>query len=99
MSILEPVRGLAWEIVAGTVVAYAVPWLSEFVQQRVPPLWQRYWPVIYQSILCPAYQFVLDSWRRYTHDDSSAVSVSESPSGVTTVTQVSLLCCLLFSSC
>ncbi|KAG5531230.1 hypothetical protein RHGRI_026001 [Rhododendron griersonianum] len=83
MSFLEPVRGLAWEIVAGTVVAYAVPWLSEFVQQKVPPLWQRYWPVIYQSILCPAYQFISDSWRRFRHDDSATVPVSESPPRVT----------------
>lgn len=86
MSFLEPVRGLAWEIVAGTVVAYAVPWLSEFVQQKVPPLWQRYWPIIYQSILCPAYQFISDSWRRFRHDDSATVPVSESPPRVTMVT-------------
>ncbi|XP_058182222.1 mitogen-activated protein kinase 15-like isoform X11 [Rhododendron vialii] len=89
MSLLGPVGGLVWEIVSTTVVTYAVPWLSEFVAQRILPLWQRYWPVIYQSVLVPAYHLVSDTIQPLLHDllsnhgDSSAVSASESPPGGT----------------
>ncbi|KAG5521123.1 hypothetical protein RHGRI_033621 [Rhododendron griersonianum] len=85
MSLLRTVGGLVWEIVSTTVVTYAVPWLSEFVSQRILPLWQRYWPVIYQSVLVPAYHLVSDTIPPLLHDllsnhrDSSAVSTSESP--------------------
>ncbi|KAI8537935.1 hypothetical protein RHMOL_Rhmol09G0062800 [Rhododendron molle] len=82
MSFLGPVGGLVWEIVSTTVVQYAVPWLSEFVSQKIHPLWQRYWPVIYQSIVVPAYHIVSDDLLP-NHGDSSAVSASESPPGGT----------------
>ncbi|KAF7132271.1 hypothetical protein RHSIM_Rhsim09G0052300 [Rhododendron simsii] len=89
MSLLGPVGGLVWEIVSTTVVTYAVAWLSEFVSQRILPLWQRYWPVIYQSVLVPTYHLVSDTIQPLLHDllsnhgDSSAVSASESPPGGT----------------
>ncbi|KAG5531232.1 hypothetical protein RHGRI_026002 [Rhododendron griersonianum] len=89
MSLLAPVGGLVWEIVSTAVVTYAVPWLSEFVLQRILPLWQRYWPVVYQSVLVPGFHLVSDTILPLLHDllpnhgDSSAVSASEPPPGGT----------------